>query len=112
ALHMTVTKVRAIEADDYGRLHVDTFARGYLRAYAIFLKLDPADVLAAYERQVEARGALLSGNDFVIKDRDPGRKAWRFIIALMLALAFLLLISVWFFGNRIPSPAAAGPLPS
>src|SRR5690554_272119 len=112
ALHMTVTKVRAIEADDYRRLNIDTFVRGYLRAYAVYLKLDPTTVLTAYEQQAVARGLVFTANDFVLKEKNSGSKTWGFIISLVVALAFLLLISVWFFGNRIPSPAVTASLPT
>lgn len=112
ALHMTVTKVRALEADDYHRLNVHTFVRGYLRAYALYLQLDPAVVLAAYEQQVAARGLVTNPNALTTKVKDPGRKTWGFIAVLVLVLALLLLISVWFFGNRIPSPAVTAALPA
>lgn len=112
ALHMTVTKVRALEADDYQRLNVHTFVRGYLRAYALYLQLDPAVVLAAYEQQVAARGLVTNPNAPTIKVKDPERKTWGFIAVLVLVLALLLLISVWFFGNRIPSSAVTAALPA
>lgn len=105
ALHMTVSKVRAIESDDYDKMNADTFVRGYLRSYAGLLKIDPGTLIAAYEQQAIARGLLPTIETVPIKEQN-GRKGWGFIGALLGFLVLLLLISVWFFDNRIaPSPS-------
>jgi len=44
-LHMSVSFVRAIEADDYERLPEATFIKGYMRNYARLLEI-PADEVA------------------------------------------------------------------
>ena len=41
--------LRAMEADDFGALPSATQARGFLRAYATFLKLDPEPLLSVLE---------------------------------------------------------------
>lgn len=111
ALHMSVTKVRALESDEYNKLNVDTFIRGYLRSYATLLKLDSAALIAAYEQQAIARGELPSVT--AIPTREAGtKKPWGFIAGLLVLLALLLLISVWFFDNRIASAPARAPLPA
>lgn len=120
-LYMTVSKVAALEADDYGRLISDTFARGYIRAYASFLKLDVVAILAAYD--------VLTGEDkspiSVAEAVQPAKKAgelgqkgaWQFLAVIVVFLVGLWLISVWFFDNRadklqearylVPSPNIA-----
>lgn len=111
ALHMSASKVRAIEGDDYTKLNADTFIRGYLRSYAALLKLDSGLLVAAYEQQAIARGDLPAITEISIKDAN-GRRPWVFIIGLIGLLALLLLVSVWFFGNRIASAPARAPVPA
>ena len=50
ALHLTVHYIKALENDDYSKLPAATFVKGYLRAYARYLKLDVNAVLASYEK--------------------------------------------------------------
>lgn len=111
SLHMSVTKVKAIEADEFNKMNADTFVRGYLRAYASLVKLDVGQVISAYEQQALAQGYLPPISQVPLKD-SGGKKTWGFIVSLLIVLTVLLLISVWFFGNRItPSPSAGAPQP-
>lgn len=110
-LYMTLAKVRALELDDYRHMGANTFARGYLRAYANLVHLDVVQVLAAYDRHAQKHGLT---EQFTPRRVDSANKPlWRFAL-LMLALLFMLwLISVWFFDNRQAStyerPAALVP---
>jgi cytoskeleton protein RodZ len=47
-LNLAMDTIEAIEADSYDRLPGLVFARGYLRAYARLLELDPEPLLAEY----------------------------------------------------------------
>jgi cytoskeleton protein RodZ len=38
--------LRALEADDYAQFPAPVYAKGYLRTYAVFLGLDPAELVA------------------------------------------------------------------
>lgn len=97
-LYMTLTKVRALESDDYRQLHSDTFIRGYLRAYASLLKMDLAPLLVAYERQLRTLG--LAVEPVLPQTQAQGKKMWLFVVAILLSLLLLWLISVWFFDNK------------
>lgn len=110
-LHMSVSKVRAIESDDYTKLNADTFIRGYLRSYAALLKLDSGVLVAAYEQQAIARGDLPSMTEIASREASV-RKPWIFIVGLIGLFALLLLVSVWFFGNRIAPAPARSPAPA
>ena len=44
-----LSRLRALENDDYERVGVATFVVGYVRAYAKFLRMDPAPLLLALE---------------------------------------------------------------
>ncbi|RZA00290.1 MAG: helix-turn-helix domain-containing protein [Moraxellaceae bacterium] len=110
-LYMTVAKVKALESDDYGHLSSDTFARGYIRAYANLLKLDIVKVLAAYEREMQnSHEAAGSGGSAHAVDNRYSKDAkavksikgtWQFLGFLGIFFAGLWLISVWFFDNHV-----------
>lgn len=97
-LYMTLTKVRALESDDYRHMGADTFTRGYLRAYASLVKLDVMQVLAAYDRHAQKHGLI----EEVLPRRieSTNKPLWQFIVLVLLALCVLWLASVWFFDNR------------
>jgi cytoskeleton protein RodZ len=97
-LYMTLTKVRALESDDFRHMGSDTFTRGYLRAYANLVKLDVTQVLAAYDRHAQKHGLI----EQVLPRRteSPNKPLWRFIILILLSLLILWLVSIWFFDNR------------
>ena len=48
ATHLKVQHVEALEHDDYSRLTVPTYAKGFLKLYAEYLDLDPAPLLREY----------------------------------------------------------------
>jgi hypothetical protein len=50
-LNLSITVVQALEADAYDRLPGTVFARGYIRAYARLLDLDPVPLLDLYPDQ-------------------------------------------------------------
>lgn len=109
ALHMTVSKVKAIESDEYTKLNVETYIRGYLRAYSALVKIDCAPVLAAYELQVASGGRAIPKAEYVVRPAGE-RKGFGFILLIIGLLALLLLISVWFMGNRIQSEPVLPPV--
>ncbi len=43
--------LKAMEADDYGQLPADAFARGFYMLYAKYLALDPNDILERFDRE-------------------------------------------------------------
>lgn len=97
-LYMTLTKVRALESDDYRHMGSDTFTRGYLRAYANLVKLDVTQVVAAYDRHAQKHGLV---EQVLARRADSANKPlWRFIVLILLALLILWLVSIWFFDNR------------
>ncbi len=97
-LYMTLTKVRALESDDYRHMGSDTFTRGYLRAYANLVKLDVVQVLAAYDRHAQKHGLI----EQVIPCRveSANKPLWQFVVWILAALLILWLVSIWFFDNR------------
>lgn len=101
-LRMTVSKVRALEADDYDRLHSDTFIRGYLRTYAKLLGLEPEDLLQAYKQARRQAGLADDPEESPLKINvpEPTRSLWKFVLWILVLLAGIWALSVWFLGNR------------
>ncbi|PUA29756.1 MAG: hypothetical protein B0W54_04080 [Cellvibrio sp. 79] len=97
-LYMTLTKVRALELDDYRHMGSDTFTRGYLRSYANLIKLDVGQVLASYDRHAYAHG--LVEQVLPRKVESASKPLWQFAVIIVGVLLVLWLISVWFFDNR------------
>jgi cytoskeleton protein RodZ len=97
-LYMTVTKVRALESDDYRHMGTSTFIRGYLRAYANLVHLDVAQVLAAYDRHLQKSGVVET--QVPRRAESTNKPIWQFVLFILIALGVLWLISIWFFDNR------------
>jgi cytoskeleton protein RodZ len=102
-LYMTVYKVKALETDDYKRLNSDTFARGYIRAYANLVKLDVVAVLAAYDKLMDELRPQPVPQKQAITTETNHRGAWQFLVVIAAFFLGLWLISVWFFDNRSDS---------
>ena len=51
-LNLTRQRLEQLEAGEFEKLPGHTFARGYLRAYAKLLGLDPQEIVAAFDRQI------------------------------------------------------------
>lgn len=99
-LYMTVYKVKALESDDYSRLSSDTFARGYIRAYANLVKVDVVLALAAYDQLIEGLKPKTTTPVQVVVAESGHRGAWQFLAVIGAFFLGLWLISVWFFDNR------------
>jgi len=56
---VSLANLQALEEDAFHLLPAETFIRGFLRSYAKYIHLDPAEVLAVYQRQVEAKRTKL-----------------------------------------------------
>jgi cytoskeleton protein RodZ len=99
-LFLTVSKVQALEADDYNLLGADAFVRGYIRAYAIFLKLNEKEILARYEQQTQQSISPLLLSMAVPVVKNSYKRAGQFIAGLSVFFILLWLLSVWFIDDR------------
>lgn len=99
-LYMTVYKVKALETDDYKRLNSDTFARGYIRAYANLVKVDVVLALAAYDELMDELRPQPVAQKHEVVTENSHRGAWQFLAVIGAFFIGLWLISVWFFDNH------------
>lgn len=100
-LYVTVYKVKALETDDYSRLNSDTFARGYIRAYANLVKIDVVAILIAYDALIDSLQPKVTEQKQVpAVAENSHRGAWQFLVVIGIFFIALWLISVWFFDNH------------
>jgi len=98
-LHITKNYVRAIEDNHFEKLPAAVFAKGYVKSYALLVKLNPDDVMALYQahdfQQPEPRRINPSIKIKLKKDRNL---SW-VLLSVMLFIA--LLLAVWAYTNLV-----------
>lgn len=113
ALHLPMHVVEAIETDDSAHLPAPVFTRGYIRAYAKWMELDPDPLVTAYifESQTSV------DNPLPVADR-PVYSPWRNLPVQVLAagggvvvLCVILLIWLLVSGDADEAEQAEEPLP-
>src|SRR6478609_1382916 len=92
-LYMTVSKVKALEVNEFDRLSSDTFVRGYIRAYANLFRLNAAEVISVYEQYLQKNQPKLAVNYPVIAGNSH-KRVWQFVVVIGIFFAGLWLISV------------------
>jgi cytoskeleton protein RodZ len=100
-LNLTAAVVHAIEADDYSRLPGPVFVRGYLRAYARLLQLDPQPLLARCPYGTEDAGPAPQPAGPSLREWIRHRPALVLGGGAVLAVAALtgVLLAVWPHGE-------------
>lgn len=75
---MSVRQVRFLEADDYEALHGMATARGFVRAYARILQMDPEPLVASFadKKKTSAPAGASQGKSAepFVKNREPFRE--------------------------------------
>lgn len=106
-LNLTARSVAQIEAGDFSQLPGHTFARGYVRAYAKLLELDPNRLVQEFDQHT---GTSATGSNVTSLGRieEPGRlsrSVLRFFgFALLLVVAGA---SFYWWQERIQQPETA-----
>ena len=101
-LHITMHYVRAIESDNYEKLPGKVFAKGYIKSYALLLKLDVDDIVRHYDEfceiineEEEKQGRLVAAK------RNKDR-----LLPLLLLVIFVLIVGIvgfWVFSRFFSS---------
>ena len=106
ALHITMHYLRSVEADRYDKLPGAVFAKGYVRSYAQFLKLDVDQILALYEGSLSPAPEVArerTRNTFIqrIPDKKPsGSLPWTVVSVIAFVVGF---VSVWAYSRYFAS---------
>lgn len=122
SLKMTVRQVRELEADNYEALHGVAISRGFIRAYAKMLQVDPEPLVGMFRSEEPASKQLdqiprqntserfMQSSQSFGKKRSVGKTGWLVLIVIVLALAYGAHSMKWFSGGfsfkKKPEPLA------
>lgn len=119
ALNLPVATILAIETDDQSQLPARVFTRGYIRAYAKLLDIDPEPLVSSMgqDLQVEAEDERPPERSVFLLPK-PGAAASllthqlsqpKFLLGTVVVLGFFVLMGVLFFGGfeDVPTQGAA-----
>lgn len=127
ALNLPISTIDAIEQDDRERLPADVFTRGYIRAYARLLQLDPGPLVAAFggepqSQDLSASFAQTTANERklnslsisgIVVNLPPGITPQRLLVVAGVLLV-LIILAIWLFASsgsaepeQIPDAATA-----
>ena len=94
-LNLGVNIIEAVEADEYDKLPGSTFARGYIRAYANLLRLDPDELIAMVVVKPDQLLEIPMGNGasrFKGRSFGTNRKRSSFFQFVLFVLLFVVLV--------------------
>ncbi|MBC8248044.1 MAG: helix-turn-helix domain-containing protein [Anaerolineales bacterium] len=89
--------LQALEEGNFGALPAETYVKGFLRTYAMYLELDPKEVMALYEgRENEGKAALTQPGFFQPMDISMAAPSW---LTPDLVIGALLIVVLIAFGS-------------
>lgn len=99
ATRISLKMLRALEEDDHTALPASTFVRGYLQAYAKYVRLDTQDLLLRYQHHLATapdakRGAIRSHYLYV---RERYQEKRRLVLVIVLFATMLAVAGTYFF---------------
>jgi len=88
--------LQALEEGNYGALPAEAYVTGFLRTYAMYLELDPEELIALYEgRENEGKAALTQPGFFQPMDISMSAPSW---LTPDLVIGALLIVMLVAFG--------------
>lgn len=122
ALNLPLRTLEGLEADDYENLPPLTFVKGYLRAYAQLLELDPERLRDALQRMNLEKPEQVAPRDTPVREargagisRPPRRRPWLLglssvaVVIALAVLAWLWLVENGFTDGSGPQPTVSAP---
>lgn len=106
---ITLKNLQALENDKFGILPASVFVRGFLRIYAAHLGLDPKEVLALYETQMDFYGVSQK------VQASPPPKRFQPVVKFSLIIVSIALAAYVFFSffyQKTPVQPPSQPAPS
>lgn len=112
-IRFSAHQIEAIERDDYACLPGATSARGLVRNYAKFLKLDPQPLLALLEPAVPVPEAdVRPPSNMGVAELVPLRERFPVhFLGIAVAFAILAFAGFWYFGAESETTVVSRPTP-
>jgi len=105
-LHLSRNIIEAIEADDYSKLPAVTFTKGYLRAYAKFLKLDADDIIKRLSANYIEEQERAPVQRVIVKEVKASDKPVKWL-SYIIVLALGALVILWWHNHSNNNNALA-----
>ena len=99
-LHLTMSVVEALEADDYSDMAARVFVRGYLRNYARIVGMPVESILRQFDEKWPdegARNAVVRQSPTLPADVGPSR-GWAGAMTWLLIVGLVVLFLMWWRG--------------
>jgi cytoskeleton protein RodZ len=110
-LRIEQPQLAALENDQFERIGVPVFVKGYLRQYGTRLGVDVRDLLALYYRQGNLQEIEIKPSR-TIKLRDD-RQLTGWVVAILAIVALAVLFGIWWYGDfqisTLVTPAVVPP---
>lgn len=103
-LHLSLTYLRAMEADDYGRLPEPAYVKGYMRNYARLLGLPQDEIVAAFVAQCEALKAADRPPVEALRPHSGHRIA---VLIIVLVAIVVVALGAWWSARAADTGAAS-----
>ncbi len=105
-LNLSAHALGQLEAGQFERLPGHTFARGYVRAYAKLLGLEPSELVGAFDRFTGTDAAAGSAVQSLGRVAEPLRLSRTLLRGVSALLLILLLALAWFWWQERPERLA------
>jgi cytoskeleton protein RodZ len=101
--------LEALEREEFGELGGNVYAKGFLRAYAGYLGVDPAPLLEAYRALERPDAPVFEHAPRAIGGLRTGRRGPGWLTAAIVCVSIILLVSLWGLLRPAPDPSDAQP---
>lgn len=107
-LRLSLSYLKALENDDYGRLPEPTFVKGYLRNYARLVGLPAEELARRFQQEVDEQRSAEDERRRQALEQRPQRRDWRLPLLLVLLVALLVALGWWLWPRPDASPVEPG----
>jgi len=105
---ITLKNLEALEKDDFLHLPAAVFVRGFLRAYASYLGLDPQQLMTLYDTQT---GSAAMAAEMVFIPPPKKWASWLKLAVIPALVVFGLILILFNFGQKPSAPPPSPPSP-
>lgn len=103
-LNIQLSKLAALEADEYEKLFSPVFTRGYLRSYGKYLGLDGEALVRDFETHYAPTEKQLTQSESLNVKMTNRRSVWPARLGSVALLLLLLVFLFWYFESKKSTP--------